>query len=203
MSNFHVDPQITIEEGVGLYSAKMQQAMATLDIKGFSMPRPPMTSGPGGAVVPYRGELPADLTTLTDQQLGTYMGLTQEWCAYVEAQLADASSNLEASKAALALIEARLRINNQKDSDGKKRSNPERDDYMGVDRRYVESRSNVLYWETMYSYIRAISKGAEGAWSSISRRITQRGQDIDRGGRTSNVTQGTNIPAAPLFGRKR
>lgn len=202
MSNFTVDPEITMEEGVSLYETRMQQAMATLNTKGFTIPAPPTCQTQGG-MMPYRGELPPDLTTLNDTQLGTYMGLLAEWSTYVRAQMAEAQANFDEAISEQALVEAKLRIKYKLDEDGKKRSNPERDDMVGADRRYVEIKSKVLYWDTIRSYIKAISFGAENKFAAISRRITQRGQDLERERRTHGVTGGSNIPTGPMFNRSR
>lgn len=202
MSNFNVSTEISLEEGVGLYEARIQQAMATLNTKGFTMSAPPTVQTQGGTM-PYRGELPPDLTTLNDSQLGTYMGLLSEWSTYVRTQMAEAQANFDEALAEQVLIEAKLRISYKMDEDGKKRSNPERDDMVGADRRYVEAKSKVIYWDTIRNYIKAIAFGAEAKFSAISRRITQRGQDLERERRTHGTTGGSNIPTGPMFNRPR
>jgi hypothetical protein len=203
MTNFAPNAEISLEEGLNLYNLKMQQAQHTLQVKGFAMPRPPMVTTTNGVQQGYRGELPPDLTQLNDSQLGTYMGLLSEWNTYVQVQLAEADMNLSKCKSDLSLVEAKLRILYQKDPEGKKRSNPERDDYVGSDRRFIESQAEVTYWETVYRYIRAIGYGAENAFSAVSRRITQRGQEVDRMNRTAGVTGGSNIPSGAIFGNAR
>lgn len=200
MSNFDANPEIKLEEGVSLYEARMAQAIQTLGQKGFVMPQPPSYQTSAG-VMPYRGDLPKDLTSLNDQELGMYMGLVNEWQGYVQSQLAEARSQLDTAKEKVALIEAKLRISYQYDGDGKKRSNPERDDYVGSDRRYVDAKSQVIYYEAIYQYIRAIAISAENSFSAVSRRITQRGQDIERERRNHGVTGGGNLlPTGPMFG---
>jgi hypothetical protein len=123
------------------------------------------------------------------------MGLLSEWNNYVQAQLAEASGCLSHAKAELELTEAKLRITYQRDpTEQKKRSNPERDDYVGTDPRYIQAKGEVLYWEKIYVFVRAIANAAEQSFAAVSRRITQRGQEIDRTNRTQGVTGGTNIP---------
>lgn len=202
MANFQVSSEITLEEGLEVYNTKMQAAYATLAQKGFPTPAiPVMTTNIGQQ--PYKGELPQDLTALSDNELGVYMGLLAEWNAYVQFQLAEADAQLSQAKSAIALVEAKLRIAYKFDEERKKRSNPERDDYVRVDQRYIQADSNVRYWETIWRYTKAIAFSAEQAFNAVSRRITQRGQDIERNRREGGVTGHTNVPAGPLFGQRR
>lgn len=192
-------PQTTIEEGAAIYEQKANEAIAALKQKGFSNPNPPMMQTVGG-VAPYQGHIPPNLPELTDTELGHLLGLLTEWNSYVQDQLAQASVQFAKAKSILEHVEAKLRIAYQEDPDThKKRSNPERDDYMITDRRYIDAKSNVIYWDTLYTTMRAIANSAEQGFSAVSRRITQRGQEIDRGNRTG----GTNIPAGPMFGNRR
>lgn len=203
MTSLNVNPEMSLEEGQNLYQTAIRSAGANLAALGVQSPFPPNTSGPGGATVPYRGELPPNLTDLTDNELGTYLGLLTEWGNYVGYQLAAADASLTAAKADLHLVEAKLRIVYQKDPESKKkRSSAERDDYVGADRRYIEANSQVLYWETMYIYLKAITNAAVDSFAAVSRRVTQRGQEVDRMTRTGNTTGPGNI-SVPLFGHHR
>jgi hypothetical protein len=202
MSQFQMRPEITLEEGLEMYHSKTQAAYAALSQKGYIQPNIPTMSTNAGPQ-PYRGELPQDITTLSDEQLGVYMGLLSEWNAYVQFQLAEADVQLSQAKAALSLTEAKLRISYKTDEESKKRSNPERDDYVQADRRFVEADSNMRYCEAIWRYTKAIAFSAEQAFSAISRRITQRGQDIERNRREGSVTGQTNIPSGPLFAPRR
>ena len=200
MGGFNPNPDIPLEEIISHYDQKAVAAVQTLIQKGFNMPNRPQYNTSAGPRF-YSGELPSDLTNLSDDQLGTYMGLLQEWMQYVGCQLAEADLQLQNAKAKLLGLEAKLRILYQKDGD-KKRSNPERDDYLHSDRRFIEMNGEVLYWEGIYGYIRAIARAAENSFAAVSRRITQRGQEIDRHNRTGAATHGGNIPTGPIFGRK-
>jgi hypothetical protein len=195
---FNPSLEMSIEQGIELYENKAEIARKELIVKGFISPGAPSYNTKSG-LQPYRGELP-DLTSLSDNQLGVYMSLLSEWNHYTQYQLAESNTQLEKAKAILEHVEAKLRIAYQRDEEGKKRSNPERDDYVRSDKRYIEAQSNVIYWETMYTYIRAIANAAEGAFSAVSRRITQRGQEIDRSNRTGSVSNQTH--GGPLFGKK-
>lgn len=203
MTNFNVNMEMNLEDGLAIYRQKAAQAQSDIMNRGFVMPRQPMVDSSVG-VQPYRGELPSDLTALSDSQLGTTLGLLSEWNNYVQAQLAEVSGYKDEAKISMEFIEAKLRIAYQRDpSEHKKRSNPERDDYVNTDPRFVEARSTVLYWEKMYHFVRAIANAAEQSFSAVSRRITQRGQEIDRMNRNNGAGQGTNINPGPLFGPGR
>lgn len=189
---------ISMEDGMSLYKAKAQAALEALRQKGFGTPHPPMIQTQAG-VMPYQGTIPPNLPDLTDNELGYYMGLLTEWNNYVQFQLAEASVKFSEAKAVQELVEGKLRIAYQVDENDRKRSNPERDDYMKTDRRYVETNSDVIYWDTMYTSIKAIANSAEQAFAAVSRRITQRGQEIDRTNRGGTVH---NMPTSgPMFGR--
>lgn len=199
MSNFNPSNEISLEEGIRLYEERAQQAIALLHQKGFGQRVPPQIQTNSG-MMPYQGTLPTNLPELTDDQLGYYMGVLTEWNAYVQDQLAQANVQYAKAKAIIEHVEAKLRIAYARDEEDKKRSNPERDDFMKADRRYLESNSNLIYWETLYTHIKAIANSADQAFSAVSRRITQRGQEIDRGNRGNTVA---NIGhGAPMFGRR-
>ncbi len=200
MSNFNPANDASIEEGIRLYEEKAQHALNLLHQKGFG-PRQAPTMNSQIGVVSYQGTIPTNLPELSDDQLGYYMGLLTEWNAYVQYQLAESDVHREKAKAILEHVEAKLRIAFGRDEEDKKRSNPERDDYMRADRRYLQANSDLIYWETLYAHIKAIANSAEQAFSAVSRRITQRGQEIDRGNRGNTVS---NIGhGGPIFGRGR
>lgn len=204
MSNFKLQTDMSIEEGTALYESKAAMAIDQLKNKGFGAPTPPMMQVQGGGVIPYQGHLPADLPSLNDNSLGLYMGLLSEWNNYVQAQLAEASVQLAKSKSVLEHVEAKLRIAYGVDENDKKRTVQERDDLKTSDRRFIQANSDVIYWDTLYTSIRAIANSADQAFSAVSRRITQRGQEIDRNNRNGNVNNNSNnLPSGPFFGRNR
>lgn len=197
MPNFTPNNDVSLEDGKAIYEQRATQAIAVLAQKGFgNAPQPTVQTSAGP--MPYQGHIPPSLPEMNDNELGYYMGLLSEWNNYVQDQLAQASVQNTKAKTILEHVEAKLRIAYQYD-EGKKRSNPERDDYMTTDTRFVQAKSDVVYWDTIYTSIRAIANSAEQAFAAVSRRITQRGQEIDRGNRNSGVT---NIPTGPMFVRR-
>jgi hypothetical protein len=61
------------------------------------------------------------------------------------------------------------------------------------DPRFIESQRNHLYCEAVYDYTRQLVDAGQRDWDTVSRRITQRGQDVDRMVRGNNVS---NTPVA-------
>lgn len=202
-NNFAAGTDVTIEEGVEIYERKAQMAIDALKQKGFGTPTPPMVQTDVGPMA-YQGHIPPNLPDLNDNQLGYYMGLLSEWNNYVQTQLAEASVQLAKARSILEHVEAKLRIAYGTDNEtDKKRTVQERDDFKTSDRRYIQANSDVIYWDTIYTSIRAVANAAEQGFAAVSRRITQRGQEIDRNGRNNGINQG-NIPVAgPMFGQRR
>lgn len=149
----------------------------------------PVVTDARGQTVAYTGEIPPDLTILDDRQLGWYLGMLSGWMDYVQRQLAIAQTHMSVSQAHLEATEAHLLMVHKKDpADGdKKRSEAERKAMVLTDRRYVEAQSEAIYHETFYRYVNAIFKAADQNYNSVSRRITQRQQDIERDKRGTNV----------------
>lgn len=201
MSNFNPTNRTSLEEGQAMYENRSQHALTSFSQMGFGSATPPSVQSAAG-MIPYTGHVPSNLPELNDTELGHQMGLLSEWNSYVQQKLAETSVQLMKSEAVLEHVEAHLRIAYQTDDNDKKRSNPERDDYMTCDSRFVEAKSSVVYWNTLYTSIKAVANSAEQAFSAVSRRITQRGQEIDRGNRSGATTGHTNIPQGPMFGRR-
>lgn len=202
MSNFAPNNRLSLEDGQAMYESRSNQALETFSRMGFGNATPPTVRSTAGPI-PYTGQIPPNLPELTDTELGSYMGLLSEWNGYVQQKLAETSAQLTKAKAVLEHVEAHLRIAYQIDGNEKKRSNPERDDYMTIDSRFVDAKSSVIYWDTLYTATRAVANSAEQAFAAVSRRITQRGQEIDRGNRVGATTGQSNIPQGPMFGRRQ
>jgi len=154
------------------------------------------------ATPPY--QLPP-LTQLDDDDLGDLLSTISTYCAFVDEELARASMEYEAAKSQEAFVRARVRIELR---DHTKLKADEARDQMEVDKRVVESRANTLYAKAMYEVVEVKAKNSQRDWDTVSRRITQRGQEIDRIRRGINVesqrdpTTGPTSPFGP-FGMKR
>lgn len=137
----------------------------------------------------YPGEMPENITQLDDSQLGDLLNRQSNWCSFVDTELAKADANLAEAKARLDFIRSRVRIMLKVDGDQKKLTNSDKDDLVNTDPRVVSSTSRALFCDAVYSLTRAIRERAQRNWETISRRITQRGQEIERMKRESNVGQ--------------
>lgn len=180
-----VDYRTPLEEGQQLYARAAEQVVQTIASSGFVLPQVPRFVDQNQN--PLNGQLPPNLTDLTDDQLGWWLGYLSSWSDYVQNKLAEAELQMNSCAAALEFVEADLRISYKYDEHAKKRTDTERKDRVRIDRRYVEARTQSLYTESVYRYTNAIARAAERNWNSVSRRITQRGQDLERHRRDQGV----------------
>jgi hypothetical protein len=153
-------------------------AMNEVMAKGLMMP----------ALPDYKGDMPPDLTALDDNQLGGLLGKIAEYCGYVEAELAKAEVRSMDAQGVLEFTQAniRLKIKSYKDSDVKL-TTKDKDDLVCTDPRVVEAKSRAQYAEAIHILTKTILKRAERNWDTVSRRITQRGQDVERMKRETNI----------------
>ena len=197
MPSFNPDTEMPLEEGVAKYEIQ-QSVINTLASKGITQPQKPITIDNIGQSQWFMGEIPTDLTQMSDDALGTLLGKLSEWQNYIYYQLAEARMNWDKAQEQFEFVEAKLMMVYKYD-DGqpkKKRTEPERKACKITDRRYVEQRFAVNYYESLYRFIDAIAKGADNNWAAVSRRITQRGQNIERDRRNSSVT---HAPSNMIF----
>ena len=207
MSNLKYSAQLGMDEGRAAYSntASVVGQIFTGQ-KGFSMPYRPILQQTQQGPVYFDGRLPPDLTRLSDDELGQWLGLMSSWMSYVETQLAEAEMNLLAAREERDFVEAKIRLTYVKDDEGRKLTVKERDDWVRVDTRFVEANSKVIYSESLVKLMRAINNSAQNSFSALSRRITQRVSDIEKDRRGTNVSNIVNpLPPAgqPMFGPPR
>jgi hypothetical protein len=158
-----------------------QDALRSVYASGLVLPQVPQG---------YSGEMPGTLTDLDDARLGDLLNKLSGWCSFVDAELAKADSARNEAKARLEFVRARVRIM-VKHYEEKKLTNPDKDDLVSTDPRVVTSTGRHLYCEAVYSLTRAIRERAQRNWDTVSRRITQRGQEIERMRRDTNIN---NVP---------
>jgi len=193
---FDVQYRMPLEQG--LQTLDVGQAVAgALTQRGFYMPPRPMVQTPAGPQ-PFHGQLPSNLVQLTDDQLGELLGQMGRWQEFIQPELAQAYNMFKQAEAQLEFVEAQLYVSYKLDENGKKRPEPERKALMRADRRLVEAKQRVLYYEAFYRILKGVADGADKNWDTVSRRITQRQQDLERGRREVNVGQG-----APMFRRNQ
>lgn len=141
----------------------------------------------------FRGEMPADITTLDDDQLGSLLSKLSNYIGYVDAEVSKAQGARNAAEARLDFIKARVRIGlRAMQQELGRLTKTDKDDIVATDPRVVEAQADALYHESVYILSRTILHRAERDWDTVSRRITQRGQEIERMKREGNVA---GVPA--------
>jgi hypothetical protein len=172
-----------------------QLVMAQLQQLQFPMPQRP-TFG-------YQGVLPTDVQSLHDDQLGDLLGQISAWCGYIEEMLPQFAMQRDEAASKLEFIQARIRLGikaQQSTLVGNKRpTDKDKNDMVLTDPRVVDATRNLLYFEAMHSYTKALLNRSQRDWETVSRRITQRGQDVERQKRASGLDgQGPmgNVPVS-------
>jgi hypothetical protein len=155
-----------------------QDALAQVQSRGIMAPSLP-NSG-------YRGEMPQDLTGLGDDDLGDLLNNLSQYTGYVESELAKAQALVDSAKGQFEFIYARVRIGIKSLSEGRL-TDRDKTDLVITDSRVVDAQAKVIYSESVYRLTRTIREQAQRNWETVSRRITQRGQEIERMKRDHNV----------------
>ena len=176
-----------LDQGSQMLGTVTQAAMAYVAQRGVPLPGAPSNG--------FAGQMPSEITTLSDEQLGDLLNNLGEWCAYLDGQLAIADSERKAAEAMSEFTKARIRMAIKATEDGKKFTVSDKNDLMTTDPRVLQADYRALYTESSYQIIRAIANKAQRNWETVSRRITQRGQEIERNRRENNVA------GAPVVGR--
>lgn len=146
----------------------------------------------------YKGEMPQDITQLDDSALGSLLGRLSEYCGYVEAELAKAEVMRISALAVYDNIRAKVRQLYKNYNSDTKLNAKDKDDLVEADPRVVEAKSKQLYTEAVHVLTKVILNKSQRDWDTVSRRITQRGQDMVRNQRGLNINS-----TAPNFGPQR
>lgn len=149
----------------------------------------PIPPKPAGQIA----DLPRDVTSLNDDQLGNLMAAYSQWITYIDYQLAIADGQREAAETYLTYIQARVRIEIKSRQGSEKRTVQDKNDIMETNDKVVAAKEKYVFWESTYRLTKSLRDSAQLAWDTVSRRITQRGQEVDRTRRESNVA---GVPAA-------
>lgn len=186
MKSFNYNSEVSLEEAKQILDIE-EGVQKKLQQKGFIMATKPAFQDSTGASHYFDGTIPHDLTQLNDQQLGFYMSMVTAWMDWVgcEKTLYDMSRTV--AQAQLDVFESKLRLKNKTDEEGKRRSNPERDDIVNADRHVLEARSKWIELDAMYSYINQQYKSAEQKYAALSRRVTQTTNEHSRHNRNINM----------------
>lgn len=166
-----------------------QDALATVQSKGIMAPTLPASG--------YKGEMPQDITSLDDDELGDLLNNVSQYTGFVESELAQVQAKLDSAKAQYDYIYAKTRIRVKTHQEGRL-TDRDRTDLVITDPQVRDYQAKVIYSESMYRLIRTIREQAQRNWETVSRRITQRGQEIERMKREHNVA-GIQAPQQGRF----
>jgi hypothetical protein len=144
---------------------------------------PPVQAGN----VAFTGQIPHDLSQLTDDQLTYLLSMIGSWEQYVLGQLALYQTDLRAAEETMDVLWGTLYIQYRYDEIKKKRPEAERKAMIFTDQRYINAKKNLLYQEGLVRLTKPLAEAAARNWSTVSRRISQRGQDIERQKRNDGV----------------
>lgn len=138
---------------------------------------PPPLDAEGRVVRPL---MPTQLSNLNPADTLDLLGQYAAYLEYVSAQVADLGSEYDAwSRTKTSLVsEIRAGIHGSPQQIKDAIENDPR--YRDVDQREFEAKA-------AYTMASAVEKGAENSRATVSRAITSQGQELERGGRESNV----------------
>ena len=137
----------------------------------------------------FKGDLPPDITAVTDDQLGDLLNNLSQYLGFVEYKLAEAELSMTESNAKKEFIRARVRLNLK--GSGEKMTDKTKNDIVETDATVLSIEREVLYFTGYYDMLKVVRNNVHKNWETVSRRITQRGQAIERQMRGVNVG---NIP---------
>ena len=134
----------------------------------------------------FNGEMPSDITSLDDDELGDLLNKMSLHIGWVEFELMWAHSRLEIATSQYEYKYSRVRLSIKAHTTGKL-TDKDRSDYVVSDDSIREAKKQVLFAEAFYRITKNIRDQAQRHWDTISRRITQRGQEVERMKRESSV----------------
>lgn len=169
------DP-MDLETGLKQFDVAMDVERAVLE-KGYSL----NFSVPEG----FAGFLPSSITALDDNELGELLNKLGAWIAHVHSDLVSAETKMMIAKEQLEFIQSQIRIA-VRVQEGKMTAQ-DKTDQMNTNPKVVEAKARYIYCYSFYEYIKVIKEKGMKDWETVSRRITQRGQGIERSRRSENV----------------
>src|SRR5688572_21302819 len=111
----------------------------------------PQLTKPGQTV----STLPADLTALSDDQLGQLLNVLGQWVGYIDQQLANSDSQRNSADAYLTYIQARVRIE-LKSRTEKKMTTQDKNDIMETNPQVVDAKNKAMFWESTYRLVKSL-----------------------------------------------
>ncbi len=144
--------------------------------------------------------LPENLTSLDDNQLGYQLSVFAQWVGYIDYHLANVDGERQQANAFLTFVQARVRLAIKAKGGEKKLTTKDKDDVTETNPEVIDAMQKQMFWESSYRLTKAVRDSVHLGWETISRRITQRGQEIERMRRESNVA---GVPVAATAFRRR
>lgn len=192
LGQMNLVPPATFETGIALLTVA-DAALADARARHFAIPPAPLHQQ-------YHGVLP-DIVHLSDDALGALLGEISAWATYAEGQLAIAKHAKNRAEGILEFTRSRIRLALKADDNTRKLSNPDKDDLVNTDPRVLESARDFMFCEALFDLTKLHVTAAQRDWDTVSRRITQRGQEVERLKREANLQQG-NIPVSATAFRR-
>lgn len=158
-----------------------EPALQTLTKRGLDLPERPKLE------MNELWETLDNLTQLDDVRLGDLLNKMGNFCSYVDGQLAVADVEREEAQARYDFITARIRMALKEDTDGRKLTVSDKSDIALTRDEVKDAKEQLMNKEAVYKYTRTVRDKAQRAFDTVSRRITQRGQEIERMKREGNV----------------
>ena len=134
----------------------------------------PMITAPS-----FSGQLPDNLELLSNHEIAQFMGLNNEWAAY----LRDQHSELEVQMAIVKEKEAAIKSSLLRVMDKS---------LIPSDARYVDVIETKLYFDSLAKKVEIHLKRADNNYKVLSRIISLRQQDEEKSRRTNSVRSGGN-----------
>lgn len=170
------------------YSSGLDEAKRAILEKGLSMPTKP-SSG-------FTGQIPPDTVSLGDDELGDLLVQLSNWIEWAEIEMMQVKAQVDASRKKVDFLHSNIRIAQK--ASGEKLTVQDKQDITNCDKRVIEEESKLLFFEAQYDLIKVMVTGAKTNWDTISRRITQRGQDLERMKRVENTSNQTTPLRSPF-----
>ena len=126
-----------------------------------------------------RGLMPIDLLANSDADLGDLLHNLSQYIGYVDSELANAYNALDAAKIRLKFLTDKLRVR-LNGSSTKRITDKDKSAQIDTDKRVIDAQIVVLTYEGITRITTTIKKQAELNWDTVSRIITQRGQEVER-----------------------
>lgn len=130
----------------------------------------------------YQVEMPDDLHSIDDNQLGDLLFKLANVTTDVDELLTRYKLERNEAEVRLELAKADTRIHVPEDLKVQ-----DKNDLVIVNGRVVEAQGKFLLADAKYEITKVFRDGFQKKWETVSRRITQRGQEVDRGRRETNV----------------